>query len=430
MSTRFPWALVFALVLGAPEIAQAQSTDGYHAIQVLPVVVDTASFTQRFYFQNASVFPLNITPAYYPAEGTAEPAPSTCPSFSIGGTAETSFTSLRQICPALAGGSMFGTLILRSGKARPFAVYSRVSNAAGAGFSVEGFAAHTFAANFIMVSGLRRSASTLSAPAYQTNCFVGNLGQITPAASPVSADVTLRVRQDGNLIGSTVISLAPGKLVRLLDVFSAVGDVSNEYDHATAEFEPGNGELGGLLSFCTVQDNTSFGADFRIGKQEEGANVEHNSFDLSQVRELQVVGTSQFNDLTASTRKFEIPAGASSNTHVLYFRHPDYIGCSVIDPATNNPAAVGFGLEMRLLSHVNGTATWEVIAGGNFITSFSDLYLGDKDERGNGGNTTYMLQVESNGVNEGAIRQYKLRCQSGSGHTLGEQIQSGGPVAF
>ena len=70
-------ALLHAGALGllavAARPALAQSTDAYHAIQVLPVVVDTASFAQRIHLRAA--YPWDVTTlsvSYYPAQGTAQ----------------------------------------------------------------------------------------------------------------------------------------------------------------------------------------------------------------------------------------------------------------------------------------------------------------------------------------------------------------------
>ena len=48
------WSLgALALMLaGSAQMALAQSTDGYHAVQVFPIVVDSASFAQRFHFRS------------------------------------------------------------------------------------------------------------------------------------------------------------------------------------------------------------------------------------------------------------------------------------------------------------------------------------------------------------------------------------------
>jgi hypothetical protein len=242
--------------------------------------------------------------------------------------------------------------------------------------------------------------------------------------------VKVELTQDGNVIGSTVVSLVPGKLLRLLDVFAAVGDTSNEYDHAVAEFTVPLGGRSGLLTFCTVQDNTSFGADFRIGKQWQGDGANQAFFDFGNIRSAGIFGALHFTGLVATVENFTIPAGASANTHLILFRHPDFVECAMVDPATHHTAVSTYGLEMRLITHVTDIPDYQVLAGGNNVTSFSGLYLGDKADLGNGSNTFHYIQVESNGQNEAANRPYELRCRSGSGSTHAQLIQTGGAVSF
>jgi hypothetical protein len=118
-------------------------------------------------------------------------------------------------------------------------------------------------------------------------------------------------------------------------------------------------------------------------------------------------------------RAFTIAAGATGlNTHVMYFRHPDYVQCELIDPATSARATTAYGLEMRMLG-IDGS----VVAGGDNVTGFSSTYLGDKAARNSGSNTRYTIDVESSGVNTAAARPYKLHCISGSGHSDGDILR-------
>ena len=48
--------------------ACAQSTDGYHGIQVFPVVVDTASFSQHFDFRARQEGNATVEATFYPAK--------------------------------------------------------------------------------------------------------------------------------------------------------------------------------------------------------------------------------------------------------------------------------------------------------------------------------------------------------------------------
>jgi hypothetical protein len=406
----------------------AQSTDGYHAIQVLPVVVDTASFTQRITIRNPNAFTLQVASTYYPADGTVQATPIACPAVAVSTNNAVAISSLRALCPALAAGSQFGTLVMRSGTSAPFAVYSRVSNAAGAGFSVEGFSAQTFTSAATAVTGLRRLGASGNSPSYQSNCFVGNLGEFTPGPTPATIDVTVKLWQGSTGIGQTVVSLPPGRLVRLLDIFATVGDGAGDRDDVTATFANTSTVRSGLLAFCTVQDNTSFGADFRIGKVERGRLGMLVSQDWTATRNFVPDSDFKFSG-EADVRLFHVPAGSTRNVHSIYFRHPDVIDCSVINPSTLEDASPSYGLEMRLLAQVTG-GDWQVIAGGDGVVGFTGLYLGDKSQRGFGFNTRYMLEIESNGQNEVADRPYLLSCRSGSGSTMAEMVLTGAPGVF
>ena len=410
------------LGLGLSGGALAQTTDGYHSIQIFPVVVDTASFTQRFNFRNPNDVQVSITPKYYPAQGTSSGI-LTCPDIVIQGGKTATFTSLRQICPSLAAGSQFGFLYTSelSPSSLPYAGFSRVANPQGNGFSVEAFPAHTFTSADSVINGLRRRAASGPNPAFQTNCFIGNLNEVTasgPSTTPV--EYTL-YNSASTVIGSGTVNLAPGAYVRLLDVFAAGGAALGDYDDAQMKVVELNNtvDLGepGIISFCTVQDNTSFGADFRIAKQEVGNGGMAYPGDSLGAQDNHVARETLV-DADAVGRAFEIGTGASANTHVIYFRHPDYVQCEVINPSTGLRAVAGYGLEIRLLDP-DGV----VVAGGDNITGWSDVFLGDKTERNGGANTRYTVEVEDSQVNTGAVRAYKLHCRSGSGHTLGDLIR-------
>ena len=390
------------LALAGSETGFAQSTDGYHSIQVFPVVVDTAAFAQRFTFRNPDTNTIiTIVPKYYPGEGTSQAGPLDCPSFTVAADSARTFASLREICPALEAGSQFGFLYTfeDNDTTQPYAAFSRVSNPAGQGFSVEAFPAHTFTAARQSISGLRRLAASGGSPAFQTNCFVGSLNDVTP-----------------------------GKLVRLLDVFAAAGAPAGNYDGAKMTLtENGQFDEPGLMAFCTVQDNSSFGADFRIAKQEKGDSTEFSSWAAQDDhvnrhttlrREMQMPGEE-------AAQAFTIAPGMNSNTHLFYFRHPDEVGCEIADPVSHDPVPADYGLELRLIGPDGST----VLAGGNGIMAFEDLFLGDKTERNSGANGRYTLEVESD-TDSVTPRTYALHCHSGSGHSLGDVIRSGGPDRF
>ena len=412
-------ALGLGLAAGA---AHAQSTDGYHSIQVFPAVAHTGSFTQRFSFHNPDLAnDVTVSPKYFPSNGTTQaPNRIDCPDFVIPKGKTYTFTTLLQMCPslstALATGPQFGFLYTSSTGSRPYAAFSRAANPQGNGFTVEAFPASTFTSADSFVNGIRRAAATGSTPAYQTNCFMANLNEVTPAGTATTIHYTI-YNSSSTQIGFGDVALSPGQHVRLSDIFAVGGAPAGDYNDASIRFEELNpNEEPSLMTFCTVQENTTLGADFRIAKQELGAGGLSYPGDI--------IG-SQDNHVARETlvsadgvgRQFEIGTGNSSNTHVLYFRHPDYMQCELVD--TNNVRLLAtYGLEMRMLDQ-DGL----VLAGGPGQTGWSDYYLGDKNDRNGGSNTRYTIEVESNGQNTGSVRSYKLHCRSGSGHTLGDIVR-------
>ncbi len=421
------------LAMAGTTPALAQSTDGFHAIQIFPVVVDSGTFTQSFIFKNPD--PANavtVSTIYFPADGTTQSGNTDCASITIPAGGQRVFSSLRGICPTLAAGNQFGFLYTAvTGTTQGlYAGFSRASTSAGLGFTVEAFPAHTFTSANTIVTGLRRRAASSGSPAFQTNCFVGNLHDATPFLNLNSTiNYTLR-NSAGASIGSGSMQMTPGHLIRMLDIFATAGAPAGNYDDASIEFEEaGTGEPG-LMTFCTVQDNTNFGADFRIGKQFRGygtqysgigAQDDHVSRDTTVAYDIKMTGDT-------TPRSFSIPAAnaaTSANTHVVYFRHPDYVACEIIDPATNVRALPAYGLEMRLRDQYLNT-----MAGGANIQGFSRIYMGDKTDRNNGTNARYTIEVESTTVNTAVVRPYKLHCQSGSGHTLGDIVKFNTPAQF
>lgn len=428
MNDRRNWRGVAALLLAASlaPAAGAQSTDGYHSMQVFPLVVDSASFTQRFHFQTADPWGYGgFDSTFYPAQGTAQAVPLACASVSPSSFGESSFATLRELCPNLPPGTAFGTLVMRASTL--FAGSSRISNPAGAGFTVEAYPMHAFTSAHASVTGLRRLAAQAGRPAYQTNCFVGNMAQLAGGGPSAAVDVAVTLRDAGGTpLGSTSVPVAPGQLVRLLDVFAAAHVPPGDLDDAVAAFAPQAGARVGLLAFCTVQDNTTYGADFRIGKQQFAWGAMGGGQDWSASR-YSVIEREEAIDDQEDGVGLEIPPGPSRSIHLFYFHHPDLVGCA-LRGTLGEALAPSYGLEMRLKAH--DPDGWHVLAGGDGQTEFNELYLGDKASHGDGANTSYQLEVESNGQNADAPRPYEVACYSGSGHSRGELLRKGLAPAF
>jgi hypothetical protein len=332
-------------------------------------------------------------------------------------------------------GTQFGTLYTRVDNAAElpgpysYGAFSRVQNPLGMGFSVEGFPAHTFTGAATVVSGLRRLAATSANPAYQSNCFVGTLHREAASGLAAGSEVAYHLYgATGALIGNGSIPVQSGKLVRILDIFAYAGVPPGDIDDASIEFVP---EISpGVLSFCTVQDNTHFSADFRIAKQAWGVTDLNSGVGpgvlFGQDDHVLRRTVTQFDIALTNgaggvvSRSFVIPAGSSSNAHFIQFRHPDYVSCNVVAPLSFMPLN---NLEVRLMQR------GQVLAGGDGITWFGPIYTGDKT--GTDTNGRYVLEVEraESGASD-ADTPYVIRCHSGSGHSAPVLLRTGGPNQF
>lgn len=419
--------LGFAMCLAC---SMAKAGPGYHNTAVIPIVVDSTSFTQSFTFDTYNGAGVTVEAQFHPGVGTAQAAlgPLACNDVTVGTLDGTVIPSLRNLCPTLAAGSAFGFLALRAKPSHDdsfvdlpmFAVSSRVSNPEGAGFVVDVHAAAAYGSAWTRVTGLRRTAATANAPAFQTNCFIGGMNQYGSGGSIAARRVDYKlVKATSGIVPfvpwpiyTGTVNVEPGRLIRLLDVFEAAGAPAGDHEDWMIEFMPKGGGRPGILAFCTVQDNSSFQADVRLAKPFFGAQGLYADESLA--------ARNQYWNEDVLGRAFEIPPGAAANTHVVYFRRPDTVKCELTSatyPNTSLPPerlAAAHGLEIRMLD-----AGGAVIAGGSGMTSTGQVYLGDKDATLATLDGRYRIEVESNGQNTGATRGYSLYCTSGSGNSGG-----------
>ena len=195
---------------------------------------------------------------YFDANSTATPGAKVCSDVVIPANGATQF-SIPAVC-TLEDNPHFGLLVASdTAGTNPIFGYARTQNNANAGFSVEGFPVANFATGTANAIGLR--GSTNPAPAYQTNCFVAS------QADAVSYDLKL-FDGAGTQIGSTVSgSLNAFEQVRYLDMFAtAAAPAATDFENVRAEFTRTSAGTQQMVGFCTVQDNATFGADFRIAK--------------------------------------------------------------------------------------------------------------------------------------------------------------------
>src|SRR5689334_23160718 len=273
------WTSLLSIVCAFPLTASAQATGGRASSIVLPDVAHTSSFETTVFVRNANTFSIDVDVLYYEANELPAHGLIACTMLTLAPNSVVQFTLGNQ-CPPLGAGSHFGLLVLRDHadeKTHTLAAFSRVQHVTtNQGFSIEGFPEHTFSGRVSGVNGLKKIAAsvppTTAQPGYQPNCFVGSLGD----AVTVTLDVLNGA--DGALLGALpspqiTVNLGPYQLTRILDVYGAVGGVGNKenirvrFDNTSSPTEPA------YVAFCTQQDNLSFGADFRIAKSDDEANI-------------------------------------------------------------------------------------------------------------------------------------------------------------
>jgi hypothetical protein len=255
-------AIAAAVICGALGAAPAVAQTAFASSKtiVFPVVANTVTFTSTVTIYNPNNAGVTVSLDYFDANNTAVPGQKACGDLLVPANGSVAFTLASQ-CTLDPTTSHFGPLIVSDiAAASEIFGYSRTQNNAGAGFSIEGFPTENFATDTTNATGLL--GSTNVSPANQSNCFV------TAQADPLTYDMKL-FDGNGTQIGSTVSgSLNAFEQIRYLDVFAVVGaPAATDFSNVRAEFTRTNDVVAQqMISFCTVQDNATFGADFRIAK--------------------------------------------------------------------------------------------------------------------------------------------------------------------
>lgn len=401
-------ALAVLACVVLPVSAWGQATAGFASSIVFPVAAKTTSFDTEVFVRNSNSVSIDVDVLYYEANNLVSPGLVPCTFLTIAPGLVVSF-KLGTQCASLATGSHFGLLVLRdraAQKINTFTAFSRVQHVTtNQGFSIEGFPEHVFSGRASVAVGLKRIAAavppTTAQPGYQPNCFIGSLGD--------AVDYAIEVRDGANdaQIGSTLTgSLGPYQLFRYLDILGAAGgppgdkqNIRVRFDNTTSPAEPA------YIAFCTEQDNLSFGADFRIAKSGDSANITKL---LTRCR-----GTTDAAcTLLTAPATFAILNATTKHRFSFFLNHPDYIRCDILGPNAAN-------LEMRLLApSPPGSAVGPVVAGGNDV-SFFYYETGARNAvvNSNGFQTFWTMEI---GPREGGgaptfPADYGYKCVSGSG---------------
>jgi len=389
--------------------AAAQGTAGRSSSIVIPVAAKTSSFETETWVRNPNSATLEVDVLYYEANGLPSPGLVNCGFLSIVANSTTSF-KLGTQCPSLATGSHFGLLILRdraAEKTHSFGAYSRVQHVnTNQGFSIEGFPEHVFSGRGTGVIGLKRIAAsnppTTAQPGYTPNCFVASL------AEPVNYTIDVVEGFDNSVpIGSQITgSLAPHQMVRYVDIIGAAGGPAGDKQNVRVVFNSTTA-FAPYVAFCTMQDNLSFGADFRIAKSNDDANITKL---LTRCR-----GTSDPDCTTLTNPATYVLSSGQQHRWSMFIHHPDHLRCDVVGPNSGD-------LEIRLLApSPSGSPVGPPVAGGS-NQSFFYHATGSRNSVPNAGGfqTFWTLEV---GTREGVVLPgpvgYGLKCVSGSGIHLG-----------
>jgi len=383
--------------------ASAQ-VDGAATQIVIPLVASTQSFISQIVIRDQSGTARSVAMQFYEAQTSVTPGQKLCSSVTLAAF-ETKTVSLAGQC-ALTADSHHGFVILIDAtgtKDKLFYAFTRVENPAGIGFTVEGYPIGHIGGGdtYSEVAGVKRRAAAGNAPAIQSNCFVATLND------PVSYTISL------DAPGSTPISdtLGAFQMRRYLDIYAASGLAAGDFDNTTVTFSKDDPTQfpNTLLTFCTVQDNTSFGADFRIGKN-------WNAADLSRFRLNCFAASFGANPgECTNTLQPSAPAVTAGNKVRLLTRiyAPDTVNCSILGTRQAD-------LEMRL---VRDFAPGGVVAGGT--TSSFTYTTGARSGVGNGYSQYFWIEV---GFREGGSAVYPIpfgvRCIAGNGMTDPRWIDS------
>lgn len=383
-------AAVFAATAG---FAHAQSTAAAGSVVVVPAVAATASYSTEVIVRNPNSSAMTVNVSFYEAIESGSPGLHSCTPLSIPANEPVPFTLATQC--ALGGGGHFGMVVLEDAgtpQTHPFFAYSRAQTPGGNGFSVEGFPIGAFSGAVADVDGLKRQASS---PTYQSNCFIGALSE------GFSYQITLWDATN-HLVGLPITgTLAPFQNSRKLDVFAVAGAAAGDHAHVRANFSITSGGAPAMLAFCTVQESTFFGADFRIAKSIDALN--------DGQRRVACIGQDDCNGTAVSATQPETVADATlRNVYSMIVTQPDFLRCDIVAAAGDLP-----NLKMRLRFPGDPFSS-TVVPGSSGAQSFY-IFTGGRNAVNNGVASRWFIDVETATNSTSVPIDFGVNCKSGNG---------------
>jgi hypothetical protein len=392
-------SVLLGILILLPIGRAAAQIDGAATQIVIPLVASTASFVSQIVIKDQSGTARSVSIQFYEALSSITPGPKTCAAVPLAAF-ETKTVTLAGQC-TLTADSHHGFVVLTDASANKdelFYAYTRVENPRGNGFTVEGYPIGHLGGGdtYSEVTGVKRKAATATLPAFQTNCFVAALD------GPVDYSISIDVAGSQPLPAQPE-TLQAGEMRRFLDIYAAAQAPAGDYENTTVTFVKNDPAqfANTMLTFCTVQDNASFGADFRIGKN-------WNAADTTRFR-LNCFAASYGANPGECTSSFQpsapdIPNATTKVRLLTRVYAPDTVNCSIISARATD-------LEMRLVRDFPAG----VVAGGNNVLSFT-YTTGARSSFGSGYHQYFWLEV---GFREGGNPTFPIpfgvRCIAGNG---------------
>jgi len=397
--------LIAVTLAGGARAAHAQATAGAGSVVVVPLMAETSSYSTEVTVRNPNATPITLNVKFYEATNSSAPGLKACTALTVAALESKPFTLAAQCAPLDPGGH-FGMIVLEDSAAERtnvFFAYSRTQTPGGNGFSAEGFPIGAFSGASADAVGLKRQAA---APVYQSNCFVGALGEA------VGYQLVLRNGTTNGLIGTPMTgTLQPFEMKRFLDVFGPNGAnaANTDFSNVRANFTVTSGGQA-LIGFCTVQESTFFGNDFRIAKSIDAAN--------NGQRRVACIGQDNCGAPIPAVSVSDpetIDDATLRRVYSLIVTQPDFIRCDLVAA----PADLS-RLQMRLRGPGDPFATGAFAtalpydSGGSDKTSLY-VFTGDRNAVNNGTATRWFIDVSTRDPGATVPIDFGITCRSGNG---------------